>query len=92
MNHTSESGRPSRNSQGIHSAALQPTISTTPVPETPINTATDPHTTVKAPLTRCTPSQKQFCSYEHLKYHHTNTLVNSHTGQTISGRSNDTMN
>ena len=36
MNHTVGSGRPSRNSQGIHDHTLQPTpMSTTLVPETP---------------------------------------------------------
>ena len=44
MNLTTGSGRPSRNSQGIHNASIQPTIPTTPLPETPVNTATTPHT------------------------------------------------
>ena len=57
MNHTAGSGRPSRNSQGICSASLQPTMPRTSVPETLVNNATPPHSPVKAPLARRTPSQ-----------------------------------
>ena len=92
MSHTSGSGRPSRNSQGISNTALQPTMFTTPVPETPVNSATAPHTPVKIPLARSTPlPRKQFCSYGHLKYQHTNAHANHHTGQTTSGRSTHSM-
>ena len=57
MNHTAGSGRPSRNSQGICNATLQPAMSTTPVPETPINNATAPQSPVKAALARSTSCQ-----------------------------------
>ena len=56
MNLTAGSGRLSRNSQGILNASLQPTMSATPVPETPVNNATTPHLPVKAPSARSTPS------------------------------------
>ena len=57
MNHTSGSTKPSRNSQVMHNTTFQPTMSTTPVPETLVNTATALHSPVKAPLARSTPSQ-----------------------------------
>ena len=57
MNRTAGSGRPSRNSQGIHSASLQTTMPTTPVPETLVNNATAPHSPVKILLARNTSSQ-----------------------------------
>ena len=56
MNLTTGSGRPSRNSQGICNTSLQPTMPTTPLPETPVNTATVPHTPVTALLARSIPS------------------------------------
>ena len=58
MNHTSGSGRPSRNSQGICNTAFQPTMSTTAVPETLVNNATAPHTPVKTSLARSTSFQE----------------------------------
>ena len=56
MNLTTGSGRPSRNSQGICNTPLQPTISTTPLPETPVNPATVPHTPVTTLVARSIPS------------------------------------
>ena len=52
MNITTGSGRPSRNSQGICNTPLQPTIPTTPLPETPVNPATVPHLPCNSPLAR----------------------------------------
>ena len=49
---TTGSGRPSRNSQGIHNTLLQPTMPTTLLPETPVNTDTVPHTPVTNPVAR----------------------------------------
>ena len=51
------SGRPSRNSQGICNTPLQPAMSTTPLPETPVNSATVPHTPVTTPVARSIPSK-----------------------------------
>ena len=42
MNITTGSGRPSRNSQGMSNTPLQPAMPTTPLPETPVNSATVP--------------------------------------------------
>ena len=56
INLTAGSGRSSRNSQGICNGSLQPTMSTTPVPETPVNNAAALHSPVKTPLARSTPS------------------------------------
>ena len=56
MNLTTGSGRPSSNSQGICNTPLQPTMPSTPLPETPVNTATMPHTPVTTPVTRSIPS------------------------------------
>ena len=51
MNHTVGSGKPSRNSQGIHDYKLQPTpMPTNPVPVTPVNTTAVPHIPVASPL------------------------------------------
>ena len=47
MNVTTGSGRPSRNSQGIHNTLLQPAMSTNQLPEMP---ATVPSTPVASPL------------------------------------------
>ena len=44
MNLMAGSGRPSRNSQGICNTPLQPTIPSTPLPETPVNNTTMPQT------------------------------------------------
>ena len=45
MNHTVGSGRPSRNSQGIHDPTLQPTpMPTNPVPVTPVKNTAVPNT------------------------------------------------
>ena len=52
MNITAGSGRPSRNSQGIHNTPLQPTMPTTPLPETPMNLATLPSSPIASPLAR----------------------------------------
>ena len=52
MNITTGSGRPSRNSQGIHNTLQQPTMPTTPLPEMPVNPATIPSTPVNSPLAR----------------------------------------
>ena len=49
------SGRPSRNSQGIHNTLLQPTMSITPLPESPVNPATVPHTPVTTTVPRSIP-------------------------------------
>ena len=58
MNHTVGSGRPSRNSQGIHDSTLQPTrMPTNPVPVTQVNTTAVPHTPVTTPLARSDSSQ-----------------------------------
>ena len=62
MNLTAGSGRPSRNRQGIHSTSLQPTMSTTPVPETPVHNETTLHSPVKTPLARSIPSQGNNCA------------------------------
>ena len=46
-NNTVGSGRPSRNSQGIHDHTLQPTpMPTNPRPVTPVNNTAVPHTPV----------------------------------------------
>ena len=55
MNLTDGSGRPSRNSQGIHNASLQPAMPTAPVPEILIDIATAQHSPVKTPSARSTP-------------------------------------
>ena len=55
MNLTTGSGKPSRNSQGICNTSLQPTMPSTLLPETPVNTATMPHTPVTTPVTRSIP-------------------------------------
>ena len=52
MNITTGSGRPSRNSQGICNTLLQPTMPTTPLPETPLNPATVPSMPTASPLAR----------------------------------------
>ena len=52
MNITTESGRPSRNSQEICNTPLQPATSITPLPEMPVNPATIPSTPVTSPLAR----------------------------------------
>ena len=52
MNMNTGSGRPSRNSQGIHNTLLQPTIPMTPLPETPVNPATVPSLPSASPLAR----------------------------------------
>ena len=58
MNLMVGSGRPSRNSQGIHDIALQPTpIPTNLVPVTPVNTTAVPHTPVTTPHARGDSSQ-----------------------------------
>ena len=57
MNLTTGSGRPSRNSQRMHNISVQPTISTTLLPETPVNTATAPHTLTTTLPARGTPSK-----------------------------------
>ena len=46
MNFATRSGRPSRNSQGICNTLLQPTMPTTLLPETPVNTVAVPNTPV----------------------------------------------
>ena len=57
MNYTAGSSRPSRNSERMCNPTFQPTMCTTPVPETPVNTATTLHTPVKVPPARSNPSQ-----------------------------------
>ena len=57
MNLTAGSGRPSRNNQGICGTSLQPTVPTTLLPETLVNTAAAPHTPATTPPARITPSQ-----------------------------------
>ena len=52
MNITTGSGRPSRNSQGICNTSLQPVLSTTLLPEMPVNPATITSTPVNSPLAR----------------------------------------
>ena len=52
MNITTGSGRPSRNSQGIHNTLLQPAMPNNALPEMPVNPATIPSTSVNAPLAR----------------------------------------
>ena len=52
MNITTESGRPSRNSQGICNTLLQPAMPTTLLPEIPVNPATVPSTPLNSPLAR----------------------------------------
>ena len=52
MNITTGSGRPSRNSQGIHNTSLQPARPTSPLPETPVNPAIIQSTPVNSPLAR----------------------------------------
>ena len=52
MNITTGSGRPSRNSQGIPNTLLQLAMSTTPLPEMPVNPATVSSTPVNSPLAR----------------------------------------
>ena len=55
MNLTRGSGRPSRNSQGICNTPMLPTMPSTPLPETPVNTATVPHTPATTPVARSIP-------------------------------------
>ena len=55
MNLTKGYGRPSRNSQGICNTLLHPTMPSTLLPETPVNTATVTHTPVTTPVTRSIP-------------------------------------
>ena len=50
MNITTGSGRPSRNSQGICNTPLQPTMSMTLLPETPVYPATVPSLPIVSPL------------------------------------------
>ena len=57
MNLTTGSSRPSRNSQVIHNTLLQPTMPTTSVPKTPVNTKTVLHTPVTTPVARSIPSK-----------------------------------
>ena len=57
MNLTTGSGRPSRNSHGIYNTPLQPTMPTTLMPETPVNTETVPHTPVTTLVARSIPSE-----------------------------------
>ena len=57
MNLTTGSGRPSRNSQGIHNTLLQPTLLTTPLPEIPVNTVIMPHTPVTILAAKSIPSK-----------------------------------
>ena len=52
INITIGSGRPSRNSQGIHNTLQQPAMPTTPLPEMPANPATIPSTPVNSSLAR----------------------------------------
>ena len=52
LNITTVSGRSSRNSQGICNTLQQPTMPTTPLPETQANPATIPSTPVNSPLAR----------------------------------------
>ena len=52
MNITTGSGRPSRNSQGIHNTLQQPTMPTVPLPETLANQATIPSTPVNSLLAK----------------------------------------
>ena len=57
MNLTTGSGRPSRNSQGIHNALIQPATPTTPLPETPVDITTALHSPTTTLPARGTPSQ-----------------------------------
>ena len=52
INITTGSGRPSRNSHGIHNTSLQLTMPTTLLPETSVNPAKAPSTPVSTPLAR----------------------------------------
>ena len=52
MNITTGSGRPSRNSQGICNTPLEPAMSMTPLPETPVNPATVPSLPIASLLAR----------------------------------------
>ena len=52
MNIATGSGRPSRNSKGIHNTLQQPAMPTPPLPETPVNPATIPSTPVNSLLAR----------------------------------------
>ena len=56
MNVTTGSGRPSRISQGICNTPLQPTTPSSPLSETPVNSATVPNIPVTTPVTRSIPS------------------------------------
>ena len=56
MNITTGSGRPSRNSQGIYNTLLQPAMSTTLLPETLVNPAMVPHSSVTSLVARSMPS------------------------------------
>ena len=55
MNITMGSGRPSRNSQGIHNTLLHSTISATPLPEIPVNPAIVPNSAVTSLVARSIP-------------------------------------
>ena len=55
MNITMGSGTPSRNSQGIHNTPLQPTMSTTLLPEPPVNPDTVPNSPVTSLVARSIP-------------------------------------
>ena len=91
MNHTTGSGRSSRNSQGICNATLQPTMSTTPVPETPSNTTAVLHTPIKNPWTRDHPSLGNNSTVHNISSNNTPMPMPIATGQTPSGRSTYTM-
>ena len=55
MNLTTGSGRPSRNTQGRCNTPMQPTMSTTMLPEMPVNSVTVPHTPVATLVAKSIP-------------------------------------
>ena len=57
MDLTTGPGRPSRNSQGICNALMQPATPTTPLPGTPVKTVTALHTPTTTLPARGNPSQ-----------------------------------
>ena len=78
INLTAGSGRPSRNSQVICKTSIQPTIPTTPLLETPINTATDLHTPATTPTARGTPSKGNSSAGPYQPAHKTDRYKYSH--------------
>ena len=84
MNITTGSGRPSRNSQGVCNTLLQPAMSMTPLPETPVNPTTVPHSLVTPLVARSIPSDNNSSAVTDISNANTPVLI-SMAGQTSRG-------